>query len=189
MARRSTGAEGTTTLEVLRAQEAGDLDFLIDCLATGDRVARVAAAGALGDLGVRKSVDALLRCAQARDWFLRATAITALGKIGDAAVTERIAQVGNEDESLYVRLAAAEALLALNDPRATGAFTGVATGEVQRPRLLEERIAERSARQTALKRLVDLGVAESVPSLRAAARRGRPSDRIRTRIAIWRLSR
>ena len=84
MARRSTGAEGTTTLEVRRAQEAGDLDFLIDCLATGDRVARVAAAGALGDLGVRKSVDALLRCAQARDWFLRATAITALGKIGDA---------------------------------------------------------------------------------------------------------
>jgi HEAT repeat protein len=189
VARHTTAAKGTTTVEVRRAREAGDLDFLIDCLATGDRIARVSAAGALGDLRVRRSVDALLRCTQAHDWFLRGTATTALGKIGDTAATERIAEIGNEDESLFVRMSASEALFALNDARALSVLIGVATGEPRKSRHWADRAAERGARQTALKRLVDLGVEEAVPSLRATARRGRLSDRIRTRVAIWRLSR
>jgi len=188
MGRYTTDAEGRA-LAVHRAREAGDLDYLIDCLATGDRIGRVAAAGALGDLRIRRSVDALLRCTRAHDWFLRGAAVEALGKIGDVGVSDRIAEIGEEDESLFVRLRAAEALAALNDPRASSVLIGVATGEAKNSSHWEDGMVERGARQAALKRLVSLGADEALPSLRAAARRGRLSDRVRTRVAIWRLSR
>jgi HEAT repeat protein len=130
-----------------------------------------------------------LRCTHAHDWFLRGVSVAALGKIGDDSVSERVAEIGNEDESLFVRFRAAEALSALNDPRASSVLIGVATSEPRKARYLEERVTDRGSRRAALRRLVDLGMAEAVPSLRGAAKRGKLSDRVRVRLAIWRLSR
>ncbi|HNS51657.1 MAG TPA: HEAT repeat domain-containing protein [Anaerolineae bacterium] len=70
------------------------------------------AAWALGEIGDARAVEPLVALLAAGDWRLRCVTVSALGRLGGAAVEPLIAAV-QRDDNLSVRQAAAQALLAL----------------------------------------------------------------------------
>ena len=173
----------TTVLAVREAEAARDVDALIDLLAMGDRMGRVAAASALGDLGATEAVDSLLRFTGAHDWLFRGAVVSALGKVGDAQINDALAEIGFTDDSLHVRYHAVEALRALGDARWRQILISLATTAPTRSWL------DRQVRKTALEQLVTYEMCEAVAELHQAVHRGSLAHRLRIWAAIRRLSR
>ncbi len=88
------------------------VDLLLFELEVGNRPARVAAIDALGRIGDRRALEALLRTLQADDPLLRSHAATALGKLGDAQVIEPLIAQLNDPEIIVI-YSVREALVAL----------------------------------------------------------------------------
>ena len=170
------GAE-RSALAARRAADAGDVAHLLDLLATGDRIGRVAAASRLGELGGAEVVKPLTTCLRSNDFLLRTAAVEALGRIGGPDADERIVELGLDDPSLNVRLAAA-AVLARRNRRdvAIRVLVGVVASRSLRPRV---------AQRAALKALLQLNATEAAPLLEEIGRRSGPL----TRFKIWRVRR
>lgn len=94
-------------------------DWLIEVLLRGHPMLRGAAAEALGYLGDRRAIDALLTYARdpRADDQIREPAVIALGRLGDVAVFDDLA-AGLYDDNEFVRAASATALGELGDRRA-----------------------------------------------------------------------
>ena len=60
------------------------------------------AAGALGEIGSEKAVDALIKALNDQDSYVRSTAADALGKIGSEKAIDALVNALN-DQDLYVR--------------------------------------------------------------------------------------
>jgi HEAT repeat protein len=97
------------------ARRRGDIDALLDLLVGTDRNERISAAYNLGEIKATEAVGPLVRCLRAHDWVVRSSAVTALAKIGDRQAIPDILEVGAEDESIDVRVAAMTALISLGD--------------------------------------------------------------------------
>ncbi|MDQ2984250.1 MAG: HEAT repeat domain-containing protein [Actinomycetota bacterium] len=141
-----------------------------------DRIGRYAAARHLGDMQSREAVEPLLSRLQARDEFLRNSAVIALRKIGDRRVLAAVFEVATEDSSFRVRTNAMETLGALGDRRAVG-LIGSTLSKAEIPFLYR-----RWYRKWASAELVKLEGIEAIGDLRRARRGAGPIGRWR----LWR---
>jgi HEAT repeat protein len=128
------------------------LAVLVDLQARG----RAHAAMALGLIGDRRAVGALLNALQDRDPVLRSRAAVALGRIGDARAFESLV-MALRDPKVHVRRDAMWALSELGDRRAAGLLI----------RALRD--PSRFIRRQAAECLGELGSAQALPELQRLA--------------------
>jgi HEAT repeat protein len=118
-------------LQAMRANDFpdwdGDTDLLIDGLKDPER--RRTAAQWLGELGERKAIPALIRMLDAHDPFARIEAARALGVLEATEAVERLTEIATEDEELFVRRWAAEALGRIADPSSVHVLLGLLSAE------------------------------------------------------------
>jgi HEAT repeat protein len=129
---------------ILEARDRGDESYLIAALVDPDW--RGLAAKSLGELRTAKAVDPLLRLLAASDPHVRASAATALGKIGSTDALPRLRELALNDEEPFVRSWAIGALGELRDP---------ADVELVLPMLLDRSLRVRASAALALGRLGD----------------------------------
>jgi HEAT repeat protein len=116
----------------------------------------------------------------ASDEFLRTSALRALAKIGDGSAADAIFGVGKTDNSFSVRVAAAEALVSLEDSRVREVLIDV---------VQEAPWDQRWPRKWAVTKLTELGATEAIPVIESAATRASGLERLRMRRAVRRLNR
>ncbi len=143
LASRSDLGDGTDLARIVAAVQAagkalssakgeGVFEYMVEQLKRG----RDAAAGALGELGDPRAVDALSKALGSKKENLAALAAGALGEIGDARAFEALEKAMNRKRSPEgVRACAAASLGQLGDPRALLVLTEslhTARGEVKK---------------------------------------------------------
>jgi HEAT repeat protein len=114
---------GPPNVEKLKVER--DVKGLIKALRyVKDEKVRLAAAGALGDIGDARALDPLVAVLQDPDPLVRAVAASALGRIGDARALDPLVAV-LQDPDPSVRQAAVHALGKMGDARAVKPLTKV----------------------------------------------------------------
>jgi HEAT repeat protein len=106
-----------------QARQDGDVDALLDMLASQDRMERLAAVTRLGGVSDTRVVPALIRSTQATDTRLRVGAVRSLAERDDDRAREELVRLASHDATFEVQFAALEALAAHQDSRAPQLIT------------------------------------------------------------------
>lgn len=95
-----------------RLRDAGALPYLSQIVenSTADRIVRMVAARAMGDIGGASARDLLARSTGDRDPYVRHKVVQALGKVGDTKSLDLLGRIAAKDRSSLVRDAAASAV-------------------------------------------------------------------------------
>jgi HEAT repeat protein len=180
-------------LDVHRAADRGDIEYLVNALAHPDL--RLSAASRLGDLGAVEAVPALIRNLAVKRDTDRSAAVIALGKIGDPSAIEPLRTVANEDEAIGLRTGAIASLARLGDPVGIDLLAQLAVDPdplfagtsrnlqgVQSPTLSGS--GRRRIRRWAVKLLRELRATAALPTLEASLPSVPPLQRRRLRNLI-----
>ena len=155
--------------KIRRARRDGDLEAVILGLQHGDIVSRRVAARSLGLMGDNRAREPLQRVLESHDELLQATALKALGRLGDVEAIPAIAEIANTRAAFAVRTNAIEALLILGDRRGIRLLTEIATtnsfDSTWNVAGKMPAVSERPGRTWALKKLLEHRGVEAIASL------------------------
>lgn len=102
-------------------RERGDADGLVALLLSSDPYGRLAAAENLAEMKSPDALEPLLHCLRGADPILRMIILSSLGTLGDPRAADELFRVAIGDPHVAARVAAADALYDLRDPRTAAA--------------------------------------------------------------------
>lgn len=123
--------------ELVKKGDARATSTLLTLLRDEDRLVRILACEALGDLRELRSVNPLIQLLIDRDYVIQATAASSLGKIGDLRAGEPLIGLLARNRN-SVRQAAIRALGVLADPQAEAALVQILVDSNKKPGLRAE---------------------------------------------------